>query len=229
LWLALPLRGKRDARSQIPDDREKPRRYFGSSAAMQNYDGMFIFCKLPCSLASANYANAINLNPIRSRPADDGMRKSSMVESSDFSPFLWHDNALHGLRLEMGEPERGDWTANLVLDIDHIVEWICQPGTAPTLRVAPALLRFFNAGDLQIGIDCGDSRGQVALHELSIDRITREPIAGRALYRWAVRLNFPAGGFIHFAAASYELRQMKEPVISSTSRLPSGARGADSP
>ena len=149
-----------------------------------------------------------------------------MVEPSDFSPFLWHDNALHGLRLELGEPDRGDWTSNLVLDIDHIVEWLCEPGTTPMLRVAPALLTFFNAGDLHIGIDCGDSQGQVALHELSIDRIERQPIPGRALYRWRVQFNWPAGGFIHFAASDYRLTLRGAAHLSQSSRLAPALRTA---
>jgi len=155
---------------------------------------------------------------------------TAMTEQLPFSPFFWHDNAIHGFRLELGDPP-SDWRSELVLDIDHIVEWLCEPGQTPQLRVAPATLTFLAAGDLQIGIDCGDSLGQVALHELSIDRIERESIVTQRapvvppLYRWHIALNWPQGGFIRFAARDWRLELRGAAQLSTGSRLPPGLRG----
>jgi hypothetical protein len=48
------------------------------------------------------------------------------TDASDFERLSWHDNVVYGLRLEIGDPERNDWRSNLVLDLDHIVEWVCD-------------------------------------------------------------------------------------------------------
>ena len=96
--------------------------------------------------------------------------------SPEFDALSWHDNALYGLRLDVGDCTRGDWRSDLVLDIDHIVEWLCAADGQVRFRVAPATLTFHHATDLQIAIDCGDSGGQIALQTLSIDTLTRERI-----------------------------------------------------
>ena len=38
------------------------------------------------------------------------------VSSLDLDDRSWHDNALYGLRLDVGDHARGDWHADLVLD-----------------------------------------------------------------------------------------------------------------
>ena len=97
-------------------------------------------------------------------------------------------------------------------------------------EVAPANLTFHHAGDLRLAVDCGDTGDQVALHELSIDRINREPVRDqkvcldRPYYRWRIDLNWPAGGVIAFAASSFTLILRAEPVASATPRLPTPYR-----
>ena len=140
----------------------------------------------------------------------------------DFARLSWHDNTVYGLRLEIGDPERGDWRSNLVLDIDHIVEWIC--GSA-RFRVAPATLSFHHATDLRIAVDCGDSGGQVALHALCIDTVARERIVDqkicldRPYYRWRIAFNWPRGGEIRFAASDFTLALRAEPVLQDQQQL----------
>ena len=141
------------------------------------------------------------------------------VSSSDFDRLSWHDNALYGLRLDIGDCARGDWHADLVLDTDHIVEWLCGVDRQIRFRVAPATLTFHDVTDLQIAIDCGDSGGQIALHALSIDRITRERIPDqkicldRPYYRWQIALNLPPGGAINFGASGFTQILRAEPVV----------------
>jgi hypothetical protein len=42
---------------------------------------------------------------------------------ADFDRLSWHDCHLRGIRFEAGDPDEGDWTSDLVLDLDFIVEW----------------------------------------------------------------------------------------------------------
>jgi len=140
----------------------------------------------------------------------------------DYNPGLWHDNLVYGLRFDLGDPARGDWRADLALDIDHIVEWLCAPDKSVRFRVAPATLTFHHVGDFALTVDCGDSGGQAALHVLSIDRIERQRLPPKAqkvcldrpYYHWRVVLNWPQGGDIRFYASGFTLRLRAEPVLS---------------
>ncbi len=141
------------------------------------------------------------------------------AEAGDFEHLSWHDDTLYGLRLEVGDPERGDWRSDLVLDIDHIVEWVCDVDRSCRFRVAPATLTFHHATDLQMAVNCGDTAGQVALHALSIDAIERARIVDqkicfdRPYYRWRIALNWPRGGEIRFGASDLTLELRAEPVL----------------
>ncbi len=141
------------------------------------------------------------------------------TDASDFERVSWHDNVVYGLRLEIGDPARDDWRSNLVLDLDHIVEWVCDSDGGCQFRVAPATLTFHHATDLQVAIDCGDTGGQIALHALSIDAITRERITDqkicfdRPYYRWRIAFNWPQGGEIRFGASDFTLNLRAEPVL----------------
>jgi hypothetical protein len=141
------------------------------------------------------------------------------VSSPGLDGLSWHDNALYGVRLDVGDCARGDWHADLVLDIDHIVEWLCGVDRQVRFRVAPATLTFHDVTDLRIAIDCGDSGGQVALHPLSIDAITRERIEDqkicfdRPYCRWRIALNWPQGGALTFGASGFTQTLRAEPVV----------------
>ncbi len=91
---------------------------------------------------------------------------------TDFDGLSWHDDTLYGLRFDVGDSFKGDWHADLVLDIDHIVEWVCATDGGVQFRVAPADLVFHGVTDLKIAVDWGDSGDRTALHDLMIDGIT---------------------------------------------------------
>ena len=152
------------------------------------------------------------------------------ASSLDFATLSWHDNALYGLRLDVGDPARGDWRSELVLDIDHIVEWLCGVDRQIRFRVVPATLTFHDVTDLQIAIDCGDSGGQVSLSPLSIDRIDRERLReqkicfDRPYYRWRIALNAPQGGAIIFGASGFTQTLRAEPVLLDQQQLPPADR-----
>jgi hypothetical protein len=154
---------------------------------------------------------------------------SDSDESEPLEPS-WHDNSVYGFQLVLGDHERGDWRSELMLDIDHIVEWVCAPGGRPRFRIAPATLVFHDVTDLQIAIDCGDTSGQVALHALSIDRVARARIRDqkvcfdRPYYRWRIELNWPKGGSIVFAASGFTQTLRAEPVLQDEQQLPAAMR-----
>ncbi len=138
---------------------------------------------------------------------------------ADFADLSWHDNTLYGWRFDVGDPEAGTWHSNLVLDIDHIVEWVCGTENDVMFRVAPAALVFHNVTDLKIGIDWGDSGHRAALHPMSIDRVTRAQIENqqicfdRPYYRWQIALNWPQDGEISFGASDFTQTLRAAPVL----------------
>ncbi len=149
---------------------------------------------------------------------------------SDFEGLSWHDDTLYGLRFEIGDSFRGDWRADLVLDIDHIVAWVRGEAGQFRFRVAPATLVFHGVTDLKIAIDWGDSGDRTALQVASIAGITREPVPDqegypvREHYRWRIALNGPQGGEIAFGARGFTQTLRAEPVLLDQQRLPAGAR-----
>jgi hypothetical protein len=150
------------------------------------------------------------------------------LSSPDFDHLSWHDDTLYGWRINVGDHTQGDWRADLVLDIDHIVTWLCGADAKARFRVAPATLRFHDVTDLRIAIDCGDSGGQVALHPLSIDAITRERIReqkiclDRPYWRWRIASNWPPGGTLTFGASGFTQALRAEPVLLDQQQLPPG-------
>lgn len=138
---------------------------------------------------------------------------------SDFEQLAWHDCRLWRFEVRAGDPDENDWTSDLVLDVDFIAEWLCEVGGGTRFRVAPATLVFHGVTDLRVNVEWGSSGFQCALHEVSIDRIEREPIEDqkvyldRAYYRWTIRLNWPPSGEIAFGAVGFTLTLQAPPVL----------------
>jgi hypothetical protein len=145
--------------------------------------------------------------------------------ADDELAWRWHDNVIHGLSFERGEPENGDWRSELVLVIDHIVEWLCPAPGEFQFRIAPARLSFHDVSDFFIRVDQGDSGGRNALFEWSIDRVERQRLDRTFNYwRWTVHLNAPPGGTLGFCASGFSLDLTAEPVVVNEQRLPRPAR-----
>jgi hypothetical protein len=148
----------------------------------------------------------------------------------DFDRLSWHDCHVWGLQFRIGDIEAGDWTSDLVLDIDFITDWLGCGAGAARFRVAPATLTFHGVTDPRIAIDFGQSGHQVALHAVSIDRIDREPVAeqkvhlDRPYYRWLVRLNWPQGGELAFGAWGFTQELDAEPIVTESQHLSAVAR-----
>jgi hypothetical protein len=142
-----------------------------------------------------------------------------------FERLSWHDCHVWGLTIGAGEPDTGDWTSDLMLDLDFIVEWICGVDGVFQFRVAPATLTFHGVTDLRVGVVWGDGAAQTAVHPVSIDRIERERVElqkvylDRPYYRWRIVANWPAGGEITFGAVGFTQRLRREPTLSARQLL----------
>jgi hypothetical protein len=138
---------------------------------------------------------------------------------ADFDRLSWHDCHIWAVELRAGDPDHGDWTSDLALDIDFIVEWQCGVGGGGQFRVAPAALVFHGVTDPKIDIDWGRSGFQVALHPVSIGTVEREEIQNqkvyldRPYYRWRIRLNWPNESEIVFGAVGFTQTLRAEPVL----------------
>jgi len=152
-------------------------------------------------------------------------------DTKDFEGLSWHDDTLYGLRLEMGDPERDTWHSDLVLDIDHIVEWVCDESGGCRFRVAPATLTFHDVTDLKIAADWGDSGSRTALSPLSVDGIARERLQDqkicfdRPYYRWRIAFTWPKEAVISFGASDFTQCLRAQPVLRDEQRLSPGERG----
>jgi hypothetical protein len=144
---------------------------------------------------------------------------------ADFDRLSWHDCHIWGFELRAGDADEGDWTSDLVLDIDFIVEWLCGVAGGAQFRVAPATLVFHGVTDPRIDIDWGDTGFRTALHVLSIDRIERELIReqkvhlDRPYYGWRILLNWPRSGRITFGAVGFTQTLSGEVVLKDQQKL----------
>jgi hypothetical protein len=150
---------------------------------------------------------------------------SDAPATDDDLTWRWHDNLIYGIAFDVGDPARQEWRSDLVLDIDFIAEWICEPEGTYRFRVAPATLTFHNVGDLSLSIDNGDSDGRTAMNELSIDRVVRERLDRPfEFWRWTIGLNAPGGGTIRFCSTGFTQTLRREPVLLTEQHLPRGER-----
>ena len=153
------------------------------------------------------------------------MRNTASLTDADFDDVSWHDCHVWGVSVGAGDPDTSDWTSDLALDLDFIVEWICGVNQTFQFRVAPATLVFHGVTDPRIGVSWGEGGLQAAIHPISIDRIVREPLEqqkvfhDRPYYRWTIRSNWPAGGEITFGATGFTQRLRSEPVLSPRQHL----------
>ena len=101
---------------------------------------------------------------------------------TDFDRLSWHDCHIWAVELRVGDPDDGDWTSDLALDLDFIVEWICGVGGGGQFRVAPATLIFHGVTDPKIDIDWGRSGFQASMHPVSIASVERELVEDQKVY-----------------------------------------------
>ncbi|NNF29060.1 MAG: hypothetical protein HKN73_17685 [Gemmatimonadetes bacterium] len=137
---------------------------------------------------------------------------------TEYDSYRFHDNQIHGIAFRAADPDLGDWTSDLILDIDHVLEWV-RDGDRIQFRVQPATLTFHGVTDLRLRLDGtvdGHSIGVALPWILEIERDhplepPRDP--GRPAYAWRIVLASTPDGEISFGSWGYTLELRGEPVL----------------
>ena len=136
----------------------------------------------------------------------------------------WHDNHVHGIRVETATEEHG--TGVLSLDLDYILEWLPPVEGKFSFRMAPATLTFFEVFGLKIDVDW--VAAQAGVTPFSIGEISRERIeyqTGYVRWRYRIGINWPIGA-ITFEAQGFQQELRGEPVLSASQCLTKEQRSA---
>src|SRR5687768_10709881 len=119
---------------------------------------------------------------------------TTVFTEADFEKLSWHDNPVYSFSIDNDVTL---WKSDLIFDVDFIVEWLCTVGRTAQFKIAAATLTFHHVTDLKVNVDWGDSGMQVAIGEMVLDRIARQPVEkqliclDRPYYRWTLPLNSP--------------------------------------
>jgi hypothetical protein len=138
---------------------------------------------------------------------------------ADFERMSWHDVHVHGLELHGGEHGAGE----LMLDLDYILDWICEPGGSCTFRIVPAHLTFHGVYDLKIALDYQTQ--SAAMGPFSLNAIAREP-AFDGGWKWRLEVNWPAGS-IEFTARGFTQQATAHEIVKPEQSLTRAERIAD--
>ena len=109
---------------------------------------------------------------------------------ADFDAMSWHDVHVYGFRVF--EISGGQGAADLVFDLDYILQWLRPPPGQPfQFEVAQASLRFHHARNLQVALDY--KTPTAGMGPFSLDGISRTRLEGRDGWSWLLEANWPAG------------------------------------
>jgi hypothetical protein len=120
----------------------------------------------------------------------------------------WHDNFVHAMRIV----EVADGAGELILDMDHIVEWI-KDGAGFKFRIVPVTLTFHDVMFLKMSLDYATPTaafGPFMIH--GIERRTEQ----RAQYLdqlWKIDISWPHGE-ITFKARGFTQQARGDPQLS---------------
>ncbi len=119
----------------------------------------------------------------------------------------FHDDSIYGLKFVGPDPDNHDWTSELHLDIDHIVEWIKADNGRFRFRISQALLVFESVSNLHVSIAFSNTN----IFPLPIDSILRssQPVVARVPehreFQWEIKLNDLNDGKIEFWSTGYRI------------------------
>jgi hypothetical protein len=154
------------------------------------------------------------------------MNSRSSWSTDDFDAMSWHDVHVHGLRII--ENEGDDGSAELLLDIDYILEWI-KSEEGFSFVVAQATLQFHKAFGLKLSVDYATpSAGMCAFSLAGIERELVTYPTGHTSFKWSMAINWPSGS-IEFEAPGFTQRICGQPVrqsgqwLAPAQRIASGA------
>jgi hypothetical protein len=124
----------------------------------------------------------------------------SQWSTADFDAMSWHDVHVYGFRLADRNPHHG--TADLIFDVDYILEWITV-GQGFTFAVAQASLRFHQASGLRFSLDYKAPTAAMCPFSLAgIERRTITYPTGAQSFEWELEVNWPTGK-IEFEAPGF--------------------------
>ncbi|CUK04189.1 hypothetical protein RUE5091_02598 [Ruegeria denitrificans] len=138
----------------------------------------------------------------------------------------FHDNSIYALKLISPDPNNGDWVSELILDIDHIEDWIRRDNGRFSFSLCQVNLCFEGVSDLTVSF----SFPKLTITPLPIDRITRsrEPVRVHGMdyfeFVWTKALNDRRGGRICFHATGYRIERVGKPVTCEEQYLPKHLR-----
>jgi len=133
---------------------------------------------------------------------------------ADFDRMSWHDNHVHGIRFIGGENGEGE----LVLDIDHILEWLKAEDGGFTFRIQPVTLVFHGVMFPRIAIDY--AAATAAFGPFMIDGIERR-MESRVRYEaqvWKLPISWP-GGEVEFEARGFTQRAEGQSFVTTSQLL----------
>ncbi len=137
----------------------------------------------------------------------------------------FHDDTIHAIQFIPVDVDDDNWESELILDIDHITDWVKSSKDGYEFDVAEATLSFHDVSE--ISIRCRILGG--GANPIPIDRIERsdEPIIKRGDYvcfEWAICLNDGDDGTIRFIASGYSLEKARKPIRLSEQMIPKSQR-----
>jgi hypothetical protein len=132
--------------------------------------------------------------------------------NEEFDALSWHDVHVHALRLERFDESEG--TADLILDVDYILEWQ-KSGSGILFNVCQADLRFHNVFGLKVSLDyASPSAGMCPFSIAGIERKSFTAPTGFRSYHWRIPINWPQGS-LEFDAPSFSQRLVGKPHVQS--------------
>lgn len=139
-----------------------------------------------------------------------------------FETLSFHDNLLRGVLLR-SEDSRSD----LVLDIDHITEWI-RTDNCFQWRIAAADLTFHGVTGLKLSIDWHDENFQSCVAGDWIVDVKRELVVPQLVHLdrpyWRWQFTFAMDTKLVFGAYGFTLQLRQEPILHNDQSLPLAAR-----
>jgi len=133
---------------------------------------------------------------------------SQVWTDAQFDEMSWHDNYVHALRIV----EVSDGAGDLILDVDHIVEWI-KNGNAFNFRIVPVTLTFHDVMFLRMTLDYATPTaafGPFMIH--GIERRTEQRPRYSAQL-WKIDISWPRGE-ITFEARGFTQCAKGEAILS---------------
>jgi hypothetical protein len=132
----------------------------------------------------------------------------SLWTQDDFEQMGWHDSNIYGLTIQKSEDS---WTADLLLDIDYIFNWVhpVPPAQSFTFWVAPCTLVFKECFDLKI--DVATNLGCLDLLEIADLHLKSktEQENNRFVYEWEIELQ---QGSINLTSCGLEMIVRQQPL-----------------